>query len=111
MAKEWAREFYNSSNWAKCERAYKKYRRGLCETCLAKGIYTAGVIVHHVVHLTPENISDPNVALNFDNLKLVCCACHCQEHPRTWMRKRRSKKRYYFNPDGTLYIPPNQKIE
>lgn len=99
MAREFAREFYNSSAWAKCARAYKKFRRGLCENCLAKGIYTPGVIVHHVVHLDPINISDPKIALSFDNLRLLCRDCHAKEHGAV--------KRYFFDEHGRLKIPPN----
>ena len=104
MAREFAREFYNSTAWMKCARAYKKYRRGLCENCLAKGIYTPGVIVHHVVHLDPINISDPKIALSFDNLRLVCRDCHAAEHAR--------EKRYFFDEAGRLKIPPtSEKME
>ena len=98
MAREFAREFYNSQAWFKCAQAYKKYRRGLCENCLAKGIYTPGVIVHHVQHLTPVNISDPKIALDFGNLRLVCRDCHAEEHG--------GKKRYSFGPGGKINIPP-----
>lgn len=98
MAKEFAREFYNSKAWFKCAKAYKKYRRGLCEDCLAKGLYKPGVIVHHIEQLTPVNISDPKIALGFDNLRLVCRECHAAEHG--------IKKRYFFRPDGSVEIPP-----
>ena len=102
MAREFAREFYNTGAWKNCAAAYKKYRRGLCEKCLAKGIYKAGVIVHHKDHLTPANITDPTVALDFGNLLLVCRDCHAEEHG--------GRKRYKFNPDGSIYIPPVEKF-
>lgn len=102
MARDFSRDFYNSVNWIKTARAYKKFRRGLCENCLAKGIYTPGVIVHHVINLDPVNIADPKIALSFDNLRLVCMKCHAEEHPHTWARK---SKRYSFGPDGTINIP------
>ena len=53
---------------------------GLCEDCMANGIIKAGEIVHHIVPLTPENISDPNIALSWNNLRLVCRDCHAKEH-------------------------------
>ena len=108
MVREFARDFYNSQTWFKCAQAYKKYRKGLCENCLAKGIYTPGVIVHHIQHLTPVNISDPKIALGFDNLRLVCRACHSEEHPGAFVAPKR-KRRYYFGPDGQIIIPPDQK--
>ena len=71
---------YNSKAWQRCRIAYAKSKGGLCERCLAKGIYKPGEIVHHKIHLTEENYSDPSVALNFDNLQLLCRDCHAQMH-------------------------------
>lgn len=75
-----AREFYRSWSWIKCARAYKADRGGLCERCLAKGLITPGEEVHHKIHLTPENINNPKISLNFDNLELLCKNCHIEEH-------------------------------
>ena len=75
-----AREFYRSWSWIKCARAYKADRGGLCERCLAKGLITPGEEVHHKIHLTPENINNPKISLNFDNLELLCKNCHLEEH-------------------------------
>lgn len=36
--------------------------------------------MHHRIWLTPENINDPSVSLNFDNLELLCQDCHNKEH-------------------------------
>jgi len=41
-----------------------------------------GEIVHHKIHLTPENIHDPKIALNFDNLQLLCRDCHGKIHAK-----------------------------
>lgn len=78
--KEYAKGFYGSRAWKNCRAAYKAYRGGLCERCLAKGLYNPGVIVHHKIYISPENISNPNITLNWDNLELVCRACHDEEH-------------------------------
>ena len=78
--KEYARGFYSSKAWKDCRRAYAKSKGGLCERCLIKGQYKPGEIVHHKVYLSPENINDPDVTLNWDNLELVCRDCHAQEH-------------------------------
>lgn len=80
MARDFAEGFYNSPAWKKCRKAYAKSVRNLCERCLAKGIYKPGVIVHHKVWLTPENIYNPAVTLNWDNLELLCRDCHAAEH-------------------------------
>ena len=80
MAREFAREFYSSKAWQDCRNEYAKRAQHLCEECLRKGIYTPGVIVHHVEELTPGNIYKPEVALNFDNLEMLCRDCHDNIH-------------------------------
>ena len=92
---EWAREFYFSPAWRSCRAAYIRKAGGLCERCLKKGIYTSGEIVHHKVHLTPENIGDPTITLSFDNLELVCRNCHADIH-------QRKEKRYRFDEFGRV---------
>lgn len=88
MAKEWAKAFYNSTEWKVCREIYRARARGLCERCLKRGIVKPGEIVHHKTYLTPQNISDPSVTLNHNNLELVCRECHEAEHrglmPRRW---------------------------
>jgi len=50
--------------------------QGLCETCLEHGDITPGLIVHHKILLTPSNINDYTVSLNWDYLKYECKQCH-----------------------------------
>ena len=78
--KEFAEVFYNSKAWKQCRSGYRKSVGGLCEDCLKKGLITPGEIVHHKIAITPENITDPSVTLNWQNLKLVCRNCHAIEH-------------------------------
>ena len=54
--------------------------QGLCESCLKKGRIRPGKIVHHTIYLTPENINDPNVSLNWEYLRYDCQDCHNIEH-------------------------------
>lgn len=82
MAREFSREFYNSAAWKACRESYKHAKGGLCEDCLKHGIITAGAEVHHVIELTPENVNDPNIALNWDNLCLLCKDCHAKRHTK-----------------------------
>lgn len=96
MAKEFAKAFYSSKTWQDCREAYAKSKKYLCENCLAKGLYSPGEIVHHIEELTPENINDPNVTLNFNNLRLVCCKCHALEHGAG------KGKRYLITDDGRV---------
>jgi 5-methylcytosine-specific restriction endonuclease McrA len=78
--REFAESFYKSKAWQDCRNAYAKSRHGLCERCLSVGRYTPGAIVHHRIHLTPNNIGDPSVTLAWDNLMLLCRDCHAEMH-------------------------------
>ncbi len=86
--KEYAQYFYSSKAWQRTRAAYAKSKQNLCEICLSKGMIKPGEIVHHKIHLTPQNISDPTVTLNWSNLQLVCRDCHASIHDR---RQRRYK--------------------
>lgn len=76
-------EFYSSPQWKKCRSAYKKSVGGLCERCREKGLIVPGEMVHHKIHLNSVNMYDPDVALNFENLELLCRDCHAAEHGPT----------------------------
>lgn len=80
---DFATKLYKSKAWQRCRDQYAKSKRGLCERCLTRGIYKPGEIVHHKVHLTPENIDDTSVTLNPDNLELLCRDCHALAHKPT----------------------------
>ena len=86
MAKDFAKDFYNSPAWKNTREEYKRSVGGLCELCWAEGTVKAGEIVHHKTELTPENITDENIALSWNNLQLVCRECHAKIHDR---RQRR----------------------
>ena len=76
----WAASFYKSKAWQSV-RAYVWSRdSGLCQDCLKQGRYTSAEIVHHIRELTPQNITDPAVALNTDNLVALCRECHAIRH-------------------------------
>ena len=78
--REFARSFYSSITWQNCRATYLKSVGHICERCFSFGIFTPATVVHHVIHLSPENINDPNVTLNFDNLRALCVDCHAAVH-------------------------------
>jgi 5-methylcytosine-specific restriction endonuclease McrA len=80
MHNQFANAFYSSVAWKKTRAAYRNSRGGLCESCLARGLIVPGTEVHHKRPLTPENIGDPTVTLNWDNLELLCEDCHAERH-------------------------------
>ena len=73
-------KFYNTQKWKKLRAAYRKSVGGLCERCLACGVIRPGRYVHHKIHLTDDNYSDPELSVSFDNLELLCTECHIKEH-------------------------------
>ena len=100
MAKEWAKDFYNSREWRECREAYIQTVDGLCERCLEKGIVKPGYIVHHIEHLTPQNIDNPEVTLNWENLEYLCQTCHQHEHYLE--EKEVTREGLIFNETGEL---------
>ena len=92
--------FYNSGAWKDCRAEYRKSVGGLCEECKKNGIITVGDEVHHKIPLTPQNIKDPNITLNWANLELLCKDCHKKKRKTTRLR------RWKCGPDGRVEIPP-----
>lgn len=72
--------FYKTREWKDCRESYAKSKRYLCENCLDKGRHTTGVIVHHIVPLDRVNVYNPEIALSFGNLRLLCQKCHNEIH-------------------------------
>ena len=80
MHQQFANAFYGSRQWKECRKAYRQMRGGLCEACAVRGLIVPGTEVHHKRPLTPENINDPRVTLDWGNLELLCQACHESRH-------------------------------
>ena len=70
--REFAAAFYNSPAWRSTRVNFMKSRAYLCERCMKEGRYKPAEIVHHKVYLTPENINNPAITLNWDNLEALC---------------------------------------
>ena len=84
--KPFAERFYKSTAWQNTRNAYWSSKQGLCEICLSRGKYKPCEIVHHKIELTPNNIDDPNITLDWNNLQCVCRECHAEVHGK---RQRR----------------------
>ena len=50
----------------------------ICERC-----GQPAKIVHHKKYITPFNISDPSITLDWNNLECLCQDCHNAEHMTT----------------------------
>lgn len=103
MAKDFAKDFYNSSTWRKCAKAYALSKCYVCERCHNKFAKHGGkdgeqrYIVHHKIPLTPQNISDPNIAYGWNNLMFLCIECHNAIHA-----KLSTGRRMTFDAQGNL---------
>ena len=73
--RDFAKDFYLSPAWRRTRAYILKRDFGLCVRC-----GRPGEIVHHKIHLTPQNIGDPDIALGADNLETLCRECHAIEH-------------------------------
>lgn len=78
-------KFYNSAAWRKLAKHYAQSKGWVCECCHNKNVDYEKPIYgqlhcHHKTELTEENINDPEVALNEDNLILLCRVCHNKQH-------------------------------
>ena len=91
--REMARKFYNSREWHKARQSYISHVHGLCERC-----GRAGKIVHHKTYITPTNINNPDITLNFNNLEFVCHDCHNEEH----LKARVIERGLRFDEDGMV---------
>lgn len=101
--KLYAIKFYKSKSWRECRDAFFFYRQGVCERC-----GEPGEIVHHKTYITPANINEPVVTLNWDNLELLCKDCHNREHG-----SQVTGEDYYFDENGdlALFIPPSVNLK
>lgn len=99
MAREFSKGFYKSKQWQNCREAYAKQKCYICEMCGEPANE-----VHHKVILTPENINDPSVTTNYDNLMLLCWDCHRKIH-RQNSQKQNQVRRYIIDDDGKVIIP------
>lgn len=84
--------FYRSEAWQEARQQKIVAANGRCEKCGA-----LGEEVHHIIHLIPDNVSDPEVSLNQKNLILLCKECHNKEHGRF-----ESVKKCMFDSNGDL---------
>lgn len=76
MARDFARAFYNSKEWKLCRKSFIANRitvdGGMCQHCQRD----LGYIVDHIEELKPDNINDPEITLNDENLQYLCLRCH-----------------------------------
>ena len=68
--------------------------------CRKKGLIKAAAVVHHIKPITPQNINDPRITLNTDNLMALCTDCHAEIH------SGKPGRRYTVDALGRVIAPP-----
>lgn len=66
---------YDSRKWRRIRKSYLESKHYICERC-----GQPATICHHKIYLTPENISNAEIAYDCNNLEALCQACHNLEH-------------------------------
>lgn len=99
MARNFSKSFYNSKEWQQVRDAVLMRDKYLCQHC-----GRPAVEVHHIIHLTPDNVYDPNVSLNMSNLVSLCKDCHFEEHRGEHGKGRQANEgyEYTFDENGML---------
>lgn len=103
MARAFAKAFYNSREWKNCRENILRRDNYLCVKC-----GKPAEEVHHIIHLSPKNISDINITLNPDNLISLCRDCHFNEHKQDKIQGLKSRanpasgNEYEFDENGFL---------
>lgn len=107
MSKPFAKSFYRSDEWAAVRRYCLMRDNYLCVKC-----GRPAEEVHHIVHLTPDNIWDASIALNPDNCVSLCRDCHFKEHRADQANGRKVKyetnvlPKVLFDEAGNPIVPP-----
>lgn len=95
--KAWAKDFYTSPAWKKCRKSFLISKYNMCERC--GGV---ALIVHHKIYLTPDNVNDSSITLNWNNLEALCQDCHNKEH----ISKGVTAEGCMFDAEGNLILIP-----
>lgn len=78
-------DFYRTAEWKKLTRIIKLSRIDdngfwICEHCGQPIVKSYDCICHHKIYLTEENYTDPDIALNENNIALLHHRCHNRVH-------------------------------
>lgn len=82
MAKDYATGFYSSKKWKELRKQVAEESFYICSIC-GKPTYSNQGIVHHKTPITEENIDNPSITLNKNNLMYVCRNCHEALHKQS----------------------------
>jgi len=75
-------KFYCSQDWRDLSFRLKIERGGKCERTGEIFTDMSQLIAHHKIELTVENVDNPQIALNPDNIEIISFTAHNREHRR-----------------------------
>jgi len=99
--RDFAKKFYKSKAWQNVREYVIRRDKYLCVDCMKAGRHTPAEEVHHIVELTPENITDASISLNADNLVSLCRECHKARHGS---HDYSAERRYRIDEKGRVVI-------
>lgn len=97
MAKPWAKSIYNGIRWHRARAEALRRDRYTCRSCHARAEE-----VHHIIELTPDNITDDHIVYGQDNLMSLCWRCHQGET----FRRGDVAEGFKFDENGQV-VPQN----
>lgn len=107
------KQFYNSPQWKVKRKEIRIRDRMICQHCKKpiKGVYMELKdgrkflrygIVDHIIELTDDNVCDYDIALNNNNLQLLCLNCH---NTKTFSQGFIINGEFQFNRRNEIEIP------
>lgn len=107
MARDFSKHVYHSARWAHLQQVAMQRPNtttgycpsGMCERCYQHGSLVPAKLVHHIKPISPENVNDPSITLNLDNLMRLCQDCHAAVHSSNPDVR---PARYAFDESGNL---------
>lgn len=94
-------DFYRQTRWIKLRKGLMFERLNaegllICEHCGKPIVKDYDAILHHKKELTPQNVNDPNIAYNPENLAFVHIKCHNAIHKRFGGRVQSWQRKVYY---------------
>lgn len=95
--------FYKSPEWRTARELALMRDKYLCQDCKDK----PAEVVHHIIHLSEDNVDNPEISLNQNNLISICSNCHSIRHKGEHARGRLSHMddepyNYIFDANGMI---------
>lgn len=80
-------QFYTGKDWRQFRLNLILERGNKCERC-GKATKQSQLIGHHKEPLTIDNVNDPNISLNPNNVDIICIGCHNEIENRFGAKKQ-----------------------